>query len=578
MKKIKNIIKKLTLNKIINNNKFPYVLIFLFSLMLVFPSITGKFHVGDDTLYHLANIKQYAMGLPTSIFEKIMPNMGYNLGYGTGIFYPALPHIVGGIIFKIGGFFGLGMFISETILHFLIFLCSGITMYWLGKTLFKDNKKGIIAALFYITYNYFYVDVIIRDALNEAFMFIFMPLVFLGLYYLFIEKNTKLFYINFIIGYIGLMYSHLVMSVYFTLFLIVFLLFFIKDVFNKKNFLRLCLAAAFILIFTSSFTVLMIEHNLFGDYVAFAKREWNYEDIWRMPFNGYFENYNYATLYDGLIYSNLNFLVIIFFVLAIFKIITKKTDIKIRKFILGVAVFGILGILLNSFASIWLHVPSILLSIQFVWRLSIFVGFGFALVAADGFDLYLNMFKQKFIPIAVIIIICFLASFVIENTEKTKYHSDAYTMYNDSYGTPREYYPTDTFNKYMDYIENRDANEIIIIDGNADIKVLKNEVPYLKFKVENIDRNIKVELPRIYYLGYTITDPNGHKIEYDKDKYGLITLNIDKNGVYEIKYTGTKAHNIALIIKTLSIALLIGYLVYYVVKKRKEKYDKKIIA
>ena len=211
----------------------------------------------------------------------------------------------------------MGVVTTETILHFLIFFTSGITMYWLGKEVFKDDKKGLFAALFYITYNYFFVDVIVRDALNESFMFVFMPLVFLGLYYLFNNHDVKRFYLFFVIGYIGLMYSHLVMSVWFTIFLLLFLLFYVKEIFKKKNFWHLCLAALMILIFTSTFTVPMMEHKLSGiDYVSFIERKWTYDSVWTMPWHGFFLNYSYATgsgVDAGVIYSNLNFIVIIFF-------------------------------------------------------------------------------------------------------------------------------------------------------------------------------------------------------------------------------------------------------------------------
>ena len=75
-------------------------------------------------------------------------------------------------------------------------------MYWLGKEVFKDDKKSLFAALFYITYNYFFVDVIVRDALNESFMFVFMPLVFLGLYHLFNNHDVKKFYVCFLYVYV----------------------------------------------------------------------------------------------------------------------------------------------------------------------------------------------------------------------------------------------------------------------------------------------------------------------------------------------------------------------------------------
>ena len=338
--------------------------------------------------------------------------------------------------------------------------------------------------------------------MNESFMFIFMPLVFLGLYHLFNNHDVKKFYIFFVVGYVGLMYSHLVMSVYFTIFLIVFLLFYIKDIFKKKNFWHLCLAALMILIFTSTFTVPMIEHKFAPiQYVSFMDRSWTIDNVWAMPFSGYFISYSYATGFednDGLIYSDLNFIVIVFFVLALIRIFTKKTDKSLGKFLLALSVFGILGIILNACKSIWLHVPSLLLSIQFVWRLSQFVGFGFALVAAEGLSSYLSMFKTKFIPVALTIIMVFLGVFTIINNNKTTFTDSADLSNLADAGSVREHFPVEIYENMDEFWKKK--YKINILDGDADAKILEDDVPYMKFEVKNVKDTVELELPRIYYL------------------------------------------------------------------------------
>lgn len=569
--KTKKLFDKIKRSKFWENKYFPYVMIFAFSVLLLWPSFERKFHLGDDQMFHMANIETFSKGLPFSIFSKVLPDIANNFGFGVGIFYPPLPHIVGAFIYKFINIFGMGVVTTETILHFLIFFTSGVTMYLLGKEIFKDNKKGLIAALFYITYNYFFVDVIVRDALNESFMFIFMPLVFLGLYHLFNNHDVKKFYVCFVTGYIGLMYSHLVMSVYFTLFLLVFLLSYIKDIFKKKNFWHLCLSALMILIFTSTFTVPMIEHKLSGvEYAAFVDREWTYDYVWTMPFSGYFTEYYYGTGSDinpGLIYSNLNFIVIVFFVLALIRIFRKQADKKLSKFLLAIACFGILGIVLNSFKGIWLHVPSLLLSIQFPWRLSQFVGFGFALVAAFGLDSYLTIFKTKFIPVALMIIFVFLGAFTIINNNKTSFMETLSDYEVSVAGAAREHYPLKIMQNMEDFWKKE--NKITVLDGNADVKILENDVPYMKFEVKNIDDEVKIELPRFYYLGYEITDEDGKVIEYDYHNPGYISLKVDKEGVYEVHYTGTTAYKFAFVIKLLMIVVIACFIVYDILKKKK---------
>ena len=565
MNKIKKLFNNIKKSKFWKNKYFPYVMIFVFAVLLLWPSVGGKFHLGDDQTFHMANIETFSKGLPLSIFSKILPDLANNFGFGVGIFYPPLPHIVGAFIYKIINVFGMGVVTTETILHFLIFFTSGITMYWLGKEVFKDDKKSLFAALFYITYNYFFVDVIVRDALNESFMFVFMPLVFLGLYHLFNNHDVKKFYVCFVTGYIGLMYSHLVMSVYFTLFLLVFLLFYIKDIFKKKNFWHLLMAAVMILVFTSTFTVPMIEHKLSGvEYVSFIDRNWTYDSVWAMPFSGYFIEYYYGTGSDinpGLIYSNLNFIVIVFFVFAFIRIFRKQADKTLSRFLLAIACFGILGIVLNSFKSIWLHVPSLLLSIQFPWRLSQFVGFGFALVAAFGLDSYLSMFKAKFIPIALMIIFAFLGAFTIINNNKTVFTESLLDYDVSVAGAAREHFPAKIYENIDDFWDKE--YKITILDGEANVDILADDTPYMKFEVKNIDDKVKLELPRIYYLGYEITDEDGNVMNYECNDPGYVSVNIDKEGIYEVSYTGTTAYKIAFVIKIVMLFAIVCYLIYY---------------
>ena len=315
----------------------------------------------------------------------------------------------------------------------------------------------------------------------------------------------------------------------------------------------------------------MIEHKLSGvEYAAFVDREWTYDYVWTMPFSGYFTEYYYGTGSDinpGLIYSNLNFIVIVFFVLALIRIFRKQADKKLSKFLLAIACFGILGIVLNSFKGIWLHVPSLLLSIQFPWRLSQFVGFGFALVAAFGLDSYLTIFKTKFIPVALMIIFVFLGAFTIINNNKTSFMETLPDYEVSVAGAAREHYPLKIMQNMEDFWKKE--NKITVLDGNADVKILENDVPYMKFEVKNIDDEVKIELPRFYYLGYEITDEDGKVIEYDYHNPGYISLKVDKEGVYEVHYTGTTAYKFAFVIKLLMIVVIACFIVYDILKKKK---------
>ncbi len=109
------------------------------------------------------------------------------------------------------------------------------------------------------------------------------------------------------------------------------------------------------------------------------------------------------------------------------------------------------------------------------------------------------------------------------------------------------------------------------------ILLLKNETPYLEFKVDNITSPTELELPRLYYLGYNIELENEkgikEKLDYNYDKYGFITITINENGIVKVNYKGTKLYNIFLLLR---ITFIIGLLIFILTRKLFELKNKSL--
>ena len=562
IKNIKNIIakklKKLENTKYIN---IYTITIFLFSCFMFSPLILNYFF-GDDTTFHVANI--YARGMSIeNVFSKILPLIGNDLGYGIGLFYPILPHMLGGFILNIISHIGFGEYAAIKLVKFIGLLTAAIFMYLFCSKLFKSKEKGLLTSLFYISSSYFCTDFYSRDALNESFIFIFMPLIFLGIYYLFCEKNKKLFYICFVIGYAGMMYSHLVMSVWFTIFFILFLFMFMKDIFKKENLLHLFVASILILIFTSPFTIPLIEHMLNGEYVIFDAE--SSVLTWTLDLKYFFVQIFQVTGNHNRLYVALNIIVILLLLFAIYKIIIKKVPDYRKKFIIGFLIFIIFGMILVSNDTFWHYVPKFLNNIQFPWRATSFVIFGSSVLAAEGLDVFCNLFKKKFIWAAYLFIIFIVGSNVYYNMQNLQVVSNLPYSLNDGMGWGVEYLPIETSNNY-DYFLERNPNKIKSSDKNIEIKIINNDVPNMEFEVKNVKKSITLELPRLYYLGYEIVDEDGNNIEYFKNKNGFVSIKISENGKYYVTYPGTEANKIANVVCGLTIVVCV--LIFII--KRKE--------
>ena len=66
-------------------------------------------------------------------------------------------------------------------------------MYWFASRLTKSKEVGTFSAILYMLMPYHLNDMYIRNALGEFLSYIFIPLVFLGLYKIFQkEKGAKI--------------------------------------------------------------------------------------------------------------------------------------------------------------------------------------------------------------------------------------------------------------------------------------------------------------------------------------------------------------------------------------------------
>ena len=129
-------------NKLLNSKfiNIYTISIVLFSLFMFYPFIHYYIY-GDDTAFHYSNVLIRGSDL-SYVFSKVLPEVANNLGYATGIFYPILPHAVGGLILNIINNFGFGPFAALKLIKLITVLLSGIFMYLFANKLFKNKFQS----------------------------------------------------------------------------------------------------------------------------------------------------------------------------------------------------------------------------------------------------------------------------------------------------------------------------------------------------------------------------------------------------------------------------------------------------
>lgn len=575
MKNIKNRIK--------NVDKY-YLYIAVVALFVLLPLISCKYFNGDDTAYHAASIIGMSKSNLFNIFNlKIFDYIAGSFGYGEGLFYAQLPHYISSIIFIIIKPFGLDVVASMKITHFICIFLSGIFMYKLMLNITEKNKNiSFITAIFYMTIPYFISDIFVRDAFQEQFVFTFLPILFIGINEL-INKNYRKFYPNFIIGCLGLIYSHLVLTLYIAIEIFVVTLFSFKKVYTKENFKALLKALIIVIIFSLPFIAPMLENKLNTDYLVFQKGVMANSNTLN---SGRLDIYDFFAIKDERLSIFSNFIVLLFAFYSIIKVKTIKKE-KNKFMLYSSIILVILNFLLMSKLVNWEKMPYFLCMIQFTCRLQILFGFATCILAG----LALTKFNVKDIKTTLLIclISCIFCTLYIQNKQTyqsynvydVKDNESYLNTYKDYLGTTeipekfdlseytkvyREYYTMNTFYN-IGYLKDRNQ-ELKIVDGKADISNYKNQ-KNISFKIKNIE-NATIELPKLYYLGYTITErlENGKKIniKYTENKNGFIEIKLTKNGYVEMKYTGTIINRIC---NSLCIIVSLILIFYYIKKIKK---------
>lgn len=530
--------------------KKEYGLIMLLNLIILLPLFLIPNKMGHDMNFHLANIDVLASNLSwETLFNgfAIRNDIANNLGYGIGIFYPILPHLIGAINYNVLSIIGIDIVTSVYFLYLLISIISSLLIYNLAYKLYNNKKIAFVSSLIYLIMPYFIGNMFIRFALNEIFFFMFFLILLNGLFY-FKDNNIHKYYFFFIIGYIGMIYSHLVLSLYASIFFIVFILINIKEV--KKKIKHLLIAILIVTVFVLPNIILLLPHQLSNLYVfnqpgiMTSKELVTTEalDLFRLisPKSDY--NWD-VPVYIPIIITTLLIISLIY----LFKNYQKIND----KNIIYIFTTFVIAFLMVTKIFPWSLLPDILLMIQFPWRLMGVVIISISLLAPAL--LYYFKDKKYFNKLIIIFVLVLLASNIpfINKLSARIYNYQGYTI-NEAMGHQNEYLPYPLVDNWI-----KRGNDIIIDDGEA--LILDNTDKFI-FEIRNSKNSTKVELPKLYYEGY-ILKCDKHHYHSVINKNGYVSTLIEHDGKYRLIYVGTIPYIITRIGRLIFIIWLITYLI-----------------
>ena len=195
----------------INDNLFAIIIILIASIFVCIPLMNKNANMlYDDGVQHICRL----IGTYQGIFNgntRIISNLCNNFGYSWNLFYsPVTAYLP--LVFKL---LGVSFAVCIKLFMFVVVFLSGYFMYLFTKKLTGNNNIAIISGVMYILAPYRFTDMYIRNALAETTSFVYLPLIFWGMYNLFNNyKDSSEVYIPLILGSAGLLLTHSVIAMY----------------------------------------------------------------------------------------------------------------------------------------------------------------------------------------------------------------------------------------------------------------------------------------------------------------------------------------------------------------------------
>ena len=554
-----------------------YTIIIILGLLISIPFLWVQIRTSDDGWLHMLRLIGIDNAMEKGSFPFLVsPYFCNNWGYSMTAFYPTIVAYVPYILsFFAGSFFG-----GLKVFGALTTILSGIFMYNLVNEVTKKKGVSLLAAIIYMGLPYKLEDIYNRYAIGEFTSFVFIPIVFQGLYNLLKGDQKRHYYIA--IGATGLLLSHTISTEYTAIFCVAYILVNIKDCLKDGVLKKIIINAVFIILMSALFLIPMLEFKSQAQYSIFTPEV--------IKTNGDYASKNTIELWqlikDKGEENGVSFIVGIPFIAMLFSgvLVFNKIKDKERKFYITSIIFAAISIFMCTKFFPWKYMPNILCTLQYPWRM-----LGFALIFLTPIcainvyylvkDINKKWLKDTIYVIIFIILIIFTAKELSAYKVKDTTIDDRYeqnTIENPKisyFSVYRDYMPLKALLEQRKYLVTRGDNTMVL-SGEATIQNEVKDALHIDMDIKDVTKDTELELPFLYYPGYKVIlkyDDKEIELETVESKYGFVKVIIPediKEGRIIVDYTATILDKIAYII---SLVALIGFIVYIVFYRKKYK-------
>ena len=442
-------------------------------------------------------------------------------------------------------------------------------MYKTLKEITKNKDAAVLASILYMSFPYHLTDLYTRNALGEYMSFIFIPLVFLGLYNLFYGEERKHYYIA--IGASGLILTHNLSTIMVAVFALCYVIFYLEKLNNPKIKKGLIINIIFILLLTSFYWMPLVQTMFSAQYQVYEDGMMSTSE--QTAGHGLNIKQLFVTMNDGSYVFELGPHILIMLGLSVMAF--RLVDPEVREQYLFFLIFGLITLWMSTKYFPWKFLPDMFSMIQFPWRMLMLSAFFLSAVCAINMNTIIKKFNIKDVLVISTISILYILAFYntvtnfdenriadIENVDKGYVSGREYEVVAGM--GKGEYLPTKAY-KNRFYIASREQG-IYVLEGKAVIENEKKEGSHYTADIKTLDAEYTIfELPYIYYPGYEVR-LDGVLVESFETENGFLGFAVGSNDTndLEVSYTGTTLMNISLL---LSFVSFIGFGIY-IYKKR----------
>src|SRR5574344_954514 len=244
---------------------WPFLIILAVTIIISVPLFTMNLSDYNEFRIHIGRVTYIKETIEAGVFPPLLNYKNMDcFGYALNIFYGPMTTYIPIIIAYIVG----STIIAIKIVTALSVFLSGIAMYFFAQKITKNKIASIIASVLYMVAPYKLTDIYSRNAMGEYIAFVFIPIVFNGLYEVVENGNNKKNYLI-ILGAIGLILSHTITTIYTSIFALAYILINFKKVCNK-GFLKNIIVDILIIISVSAFYIIpLLECKVSAKYAIY---------------------------------------------------------------------------------------------------------------------------------------------------------------------------------------------------------------------------------------------------------------------------------------------------------------------